>query len=429
MQTHDEETNTEAPNADTQPGFSLPRADGGKDAWLFLVSCVMLEALVWGFPSIFGVFQDYYSSHEPFAGSGNIAVIGTSALGTAYLELPIIVGILKKWPKIRRLSNVAGLVVMCLSLALASFAKNVPQLIATQGVLFAIGGGFAWTPLLFYLSEWFVQRYGFAYGIIMGGLGIAGTVFPLIVQWLLSTYGYQTTLRVCSLIIFLLTAPSLVFFKPRVPPSQVTHSRRLDLSFWTTSCFAISQFGNIIEALGYFIPPIYLPSYARSLGAGGFLSILTIILLNAAACVGNVIMGAMVDRFHFSTCVLISTVGTTLSVFLLWGLSDSLPTLYVFCIMYGLFACSWPSTWPGIMRDVVKKKESADAGMVFAFLGAGKGIGNIVSGPLSEALLKSASWRSAALGYGSGYGTLIIFTGVTAFFGGCSFVARRIGWL
>lgn len=28
--------------------FSLPRADGGKDAWLYLVSCFFVEALIWG---------------------------------------------------------------------------------------------------------------------------------------------------------------------------------------------------------------------------------------------------------------------------------------------------------------------------------------------------------------------------------------------
>ena len=28
--------------------FSLPQADGGKDAWMFLAACFMLETLVWG---------------------------------------------------------------------------------------------------------------------------------------------------------------------------------------------------------------------------------------------------------------------------------------------------------------------------------------------------------------------------------------------
>jgi hypothetical protein len=28
--------------------FSLPQADGGRDAWLFLAACFVVEAFVWG---------------------------------------------------------------------------------------------------------------------------------------------------------------------------------------------------------------------------------------------------------------------------------------------------------------------------------------------------------------------------------------------
>lgn len=35
--------NSEAPRE-----FSLPEADGGRDAWLFLAGCFMVEALIWG---------------------------------------------------------------------------------------------------------------------------------------------------------------------------------------------------------------------------------------------------------------------------------------------------------------------------------------------------------------------------------------------
>jgi hypothetical protein len=34
--------------AEGEEGFSLPPTDGGKDAWLCLLSCFMLEALIWG---------------------------------------------------------------------------------------------------------------------------------------------------------------------------------------------------------------------------------------------------------------------------------------------------------------------------------------------------------------------------------------------
>jgi hypothetical protein len=44
--------------------FSLPPADGGKDAWLFLASCVVFEAVSWG-KSVVMVAQD--PSHFRFA--------------------------------------------------------------------------------------------------------------------------------------------------------------------------------------------------------------------------------------------------------------------------------------------------------------------------------------------------------------------------
>jgi hypothetical protein len=72
----------------------------------------------------------------------------------------------------------------------------------------------------------------------------------------------------------------------------------------------------------------------------------------------------------------------------------------------------------------------ADPSMVFAFLAMGRGIGNVVSGPLSEALVQAMPWKGQAFGgYGSGYGGLIAFTGASAAFGGGSYLWKRLGWL
>jgi hypothetical protein len=76
---------------------SLPPVDRGKEAWLLLAACWVVEALTFGeylparsqtssrltweqpgFGSSFGVFQDFYSNNEPFAGSSSIAAIGTT---------------------------------------------------------------------------------------------------------------------------------------------------------------------------------------------------------------------------------------------------------------------------------------------------------------------------------------------------------------
>ncbi|KAB5515445.1 MFS monocarboxylate transporter [Coniochaeta sp. 2T2.1] len=419
--------------------FSLPPVDGGKDAWFFLAACFMLEALVWGFPFAFGVFQDYYTSHPPFAGSPSIAVIGTCAMGLMYLTGPLTMSFLRLYPRVGRWSPIAGLLVMCLGLAMSSFSTTVTHLIVTQGVFYAVGGSVAYSPCIVYMDEWFVRRKGLAYGIMWSGTGLAGVVLPLLLQSLLDKYGFETTLRLWAVVVFVLTAPLAYYIKPRLPVSAATHRRPFDLGFVFTRTFLVHEAANVVEAFGFFLPGIYLPSYARStLGASGPLSALTILLLNVASVFGCVAMGGLIDRFDVTTCILISTAGATAGTFLLWGMAGSLPVLYVFCVVYGLFAGSFTSAWPGIMKEVAKKGEeqgeerggAVDPSMVFAFLAAGRGVGNVASGPLSEVLIKGLPWQGeAAYGYGSGFGTLIVFTGVTALVGGGSFIGKRVGWI
>lgn len=44
--------------SNSNEGFSLSPTDGGKDAWLCLFACFMLEALIWGaFPYLLEAFK------------------------------------------------------------------------------------------------------------------------------------------------------------------------------------------------------------------------------------------------------------------------------------------------------------------------------------------------------------------------------------
>lgn len=221
-------------------------------------------------------------------------------------------------------------------------------------------------------------------------------------------------------------APLLYFIKPRVPIAATSTARPFHLSFLSERVFLVYELGNIIEALGYFLPTIYLPTYARTLGATNLTASLTVILLNLALVVGCILMGTLVDRYHATTCILISTVGSTLAVFFLWGFSTSLAPLYIFCIAYGAFAGSFSSTWPALISEVRKNNHFANSGIIFGFLASGRGIGNVVSGPLSESLLNGNVWSGFTGAYGGEYGSLIVFTGATAFLGGLSVIARQM---
>lgn len=317
---------------------------------------------------------------------------------------------------------------MCLALGLSSLSNTVTHLILTQGIFYAIGGTLAYSPAIQFMDEWFVKRKGLAFGVMWAGTGLGGVLIPLLLQYLLNNHGFRTTLRVWTVILFVTTAPITIFLKPRLPIAQSSAYRRQDLSFVKSKTFLLLQLGNVLEGLGYFIPSIYLPTYASQLGASSGISALTITLFNIASVFGCIGMGSIIDRWHVTTCILISTIGSTLSIFLLWGFSTSLPPLLIFSILYGLFAGSFSSTYPGIMMAMQKSAGNVEGTMVFAMLEAGRGIGNVICGPVSEALVRVGDVGAKGL-YGTEYGPLILFTGVSAALGGVSILGRWVSWM
>ncbi|PON27771.1 hypothetical protein TGAM01_v203538 [Trichoderma gamsii] len=412
--------------------FSLPPVDTGAAAWLFLAACWGVEALTFGFGFSFGVFQDYYSSHAPFDGSGGIAAIGTTTTGIMYIGTPFVVALCRLYPRQARWFTPVGLVIASLALALSSFCTTVPQLIVTQGILYGVGSCFAYCPCTLYIDEWFVRRKGLAYGIVWSAAGAGGVILPLVLQALLDSLGFQNAVRVAAGILFVFSFPLTILIKPRLPYSPVTHSRPLNLRFVASKIFILYQLANVIQATGYFLPAIYLPTYARTtFGASPFLAALTIILFNLAIAIGLIVMGLLSDKLAVTTCMAISAVGAAISVLVIWGLTVSLPVLYLFCVFYGLFSGGWASIWPGIMREVSQRGENdrygyADPIMIHGCLCVARGVGNVISGPLSDSLTASMPWQGKAIGgYGSGYGILILYTGITGLLSGMNIIWKR----
>lgn len=353
-----------------------------------------------------------------------------------YIGTPFVIALCRIYPLWARWSTLAGLIAASLAMAMSSFCTTIDQLVATQGVLFGIGGCFAYCPSILYIDEWFARRKGMAYGIMWSAAGFGGVVLPLLLEFLLTSYGFQTALRIWAVVLFILSLPLSVFIRPRLPFSATACLRLVNMRYVLSRRFVLHQLANIVQATGYFLPGVYLPSYARAtFGTSTMLSALTVILVNIAATIGSVIMGSLTDRLPVTTCLAFSGLGASVAVLLLWGLTSTLAGTYAFCVAYGLFAGCYTSIWPGIMREMVSPRESegqvyVDPTLVFGWLCAGRGIGNVVSGPLSGSLLRGRPWLGQAIGgYGTGYGTLIVYTGVSAVAGGSAFFWKHLGVL
>ncbi|KAL2873672.1 hypothetical protein SGCOL_011155 [Colletotrichum sp. CLE4] len=286
----------------------LPPADRGKEAWLVLLGCSLIQIPVWGYSLAFGVFQQYYRSHpdELKGDASSVAVIGT-----------------------------------------------------TMTVL--------------------------------------------------------------------ISAPLLYFLKPRIPVPQSSAVRRINLNFIHLPSFWMLQLGNVFQSLGYFLPYTYLSTYAvQQLHVSTTVATTLLVLINITSIPGGIVMGSLGDHLRVTTVILISTIGSALAVFLFWGVSSQTALLAVFSITYGFFAGGFSSTWSGVLSELKAESPAVDTGFIFGLLAGGRGVGNVISGPLSVALLTDDGWMNdgKSWGYNGQYGGIILFTGFTVMLGGWGALGR-----
>lgn len=174
---------------------------------------------------------------------------------------------------------------------------------------------------------------------------------------------------------FLTTAPLLHYLRPRIPVPPSSLPRRLNLSFLTLKPFWILSSANLLQSLGYFLPTAYLPSYALSLSLSPHTSTLLLALLNGVSVPGSAILGAAIDRCGLGPVVLVSSAGSTVAVFALWGLAGaSLPGLVAFAVAYGFFAGGFSSTWSGMLKELERLSPGLETGLVFGLLAGGRGV-------------------------------------------------------
>ncbi|KAF8209558.1 MFS general substrate transporter [Mycena galopus ATCC 62051] len=372
---------------------ALPPVDRGVGAWSFLAAAFVVEGIVWAFPFAYGIFLDDYLQDPHFTSQNNattlLPLIGTLSSGIIYCSGPVVNSFAARYPHHRRKSMWFGALLCCGTLVGASYATEIWQLILLQGVLYAIGASLLYLPCISFMSEWFVARRGMANGIIFSGTAVAGLLLPLALPALISKYGASKTLRMLGITIGILLSLVLPFLKGRVPIQRpAAQGARIPSRAWAKhKSFWIFLAANTLQGFAFFVPIAYLPTFAYDLHISSFKSAVTLGMLNFSGVVGGISMGYLSDRFNPWTLALANLLTTSLATFVLWGVcSHSLAGLLVFGIVYGSIAGGWSSLWTGFVRPLAKDDPGLST-MLYGYLLLSRGIGNIVSTPISAKLL------------------------------------------
>ncbi|KAL1746886.1 major facilitator superfamily domain-containing protein [Schizophyllum fasciatum] len=423
----------------------LPPVDRGFGAWSFLCAAFMVETIAWSFSTAYGTLLYAYMEDPNFGSQPHatslLALIGPIGSGIMYCLCPALNPILYRYPRSARPIVWIGTILCFISLLCSSYATTVVQLVALQGVLYSIGGTMVYVPTIFYMSQWFVEKRGIANGVMMAGTSLGGVLLPLVLPPLLARLGIPGTIRVFAGVTTAALLPFLPFVRGRLPETrsivQGPGARGARRRWYGEPAFLLLLAVNTLQAFGYFAPLLWLPTFASELDLSAFKSSVALAVLNAGAAIGRISTGALADRLDPWALACGTLAATAIAAFVLWGvLAYTFAGLLVFAVVYGAFSGGWAALWTGLMRPIAQDDPTLST-TLFGWLLLTRGVGNIVSTPISTALEaprgSSVSNSSGGktildLGFdvaGGRFGRLIVYTG-TCFAGAAVIVLA--GW-
>lgn len=415
-------------------------------AWVLIGSAV-LQLPIWGFPMSYGIFQEYYTSNAfKLRGDRDLtSVIGTTSNGVIYLSMPILFALFTiRWARWRQTAAFFGAILICLGYLLSTYSTQIWHLFATQGVLAALGCALVYSPITLSLGEWFkTSNRALALGVVLSCKNIVGSCCPWLFRILLDTYGFRLTMRIWTGITGLSMLGILLIPTHPSRTSNEVRAREVPWHFLQHKTFWIYTIAIATQSSGYGIPQSFLVSYAHGVtDLSTTLATLLLTLFNIPGIVSSTFFGYLSDNKRFTlsaaSTTAISSVSAALAAFLLWGLTSqsqsasSLALLVLFSITFGFFTSGYSATWGGILnemeREAAAENEAIDTGLLYGLLNGARGVGYVGGGLAAVELLKSGNGSSlGGFAYGTTYGPLIIFTGLSSVFGGWS-VLWRCSW-
>lgn len=152
---------------------------------------------------------------------------------------------------------------------LFSSHRSLGPMYFTYGIVFACGCSFAYQPSLVILGHYFNKRLGLVNGIVTAGSSVFTITLPIVLSNLLEKVGFQNTLRVLCILMFVLMLAGLTY-KPLLPvkPSNSQRGGRcpsvskvFNINIWRSRGYRIWAFGVPAALYGYFVPYVHLVSW------------------------------------------------------------------------------------------------------------------------------------------------------------------------
>jgi MFS family permease len=276
----------------------------------------------------------------------------------------------------------------CLGLGfvVAGFAPSLLVFTAAHGLLIGIGAGTGFAPMMADISHWFVKRRGLAVVVVASGNYLAGTIWPLVMNWAMPAMGWRQTYAAIGVVIVATVIPLSLLMRRR-PSAKViaqaeaaTRIASADVGISPRLLMALLVMAGFSCCVAMSMPQVHIVAYCGDLGYGvarGAEMLSLMLFLGIASRIGS---GFVADVIGGSATLLIGSFmqGVALILYLYF---DGLTSLFVVSGIFGLFQGGIVPMYAVICRELMPPREAgARIGLVISATIFGMAFGGYVSG-------------------------------------------------
>ncbi len=201
-----------SPDSDGQGDSAWVPPDGGLVAWLQVIAGFLTSAVAWGYPSMFGVYQLYYTQTVGLA-ADRVAWIGATQTFLTYL-MSTVSGRLSDGGFARH-TMVCGAALVVVGTLATSLATAYWHMFAAQALCTGLGLGLLTAPCVTAVTGYFRRRRSVALAASTMGTSAGSALFPAVIQYLIPRVGFPWAVRCSAAVALVLCAAALVLLRPR----------------------------------------------------------------------------------------------------------------------------------------------------------------------------------------------------------------------
>jgi MFS family permease len=262
-------------------------------------------------------------------------------------------------------------------------------------------------PVATVISNWFVKRRGMAMGVVMMGMGVGGTIVPIITNYLIQSMGWRWTYRIFGVSLWILLIPVVALWihgnpsdlglKPDgVDTDETDDGQGSDESAARSAdgntarqAFRLRSFwglglADMITAIPIVSIGVFFIKFSVDAGIDDNVATLAYGSVSGVGILGAVAAGAAANKVNRKVVLSVSYALPAVAVLFLFGLRSAGP-LFFFAILSGLTVGFRSTLWPLVVGDCFGKRAYATVmGFLIIFYQAGTVIGPPLAGYIRD---------------------------------------------